>query len=402
MRTNLLLLTVALSTFIFGISSVQANSSVAEETSLSEIGSGEINGYKIVWEDKFDTGTLDEARRWSVEVNGNGGGNSELQYYRRENIGVGTEPVSGASCLIITAKKENYLNKTCTSGRLTTQNKMTVKYGKIEARIKLPKTANGLWPAFWTLGADIPTVGWPKCGEIDILEMGNSNGIKNGTQETYFNGACHWGESWNGGAYPNYAKATTNPYSLQDDFHLYTLIWDENAIKMYLDLDKYPNNSPYFEMTINGQDVVGNPRRYFHKPNFVILNLAIGGNFPQIWDINKITALNSGDAKMYVDFVRVYQKGVAGEELTSKIETALPSVSEQPDYRIYPVPASEQLNIKGSSIPAKISVFSVNGQVLFSKNHTECIEIATLSPGSYFLQITDLNGKTETHSFSKK
>lgn len=402
MKTNLLLLTVALSTFIFGINSVQANSSVAEETSLSEIGSGEINGYKIVWEDKFDTGTLDEAKRWSVEVNGNGGGNSELQYYRRENISVGTEPVSGASCLIITAKKENYLNKTCTSGRLTTQNKMTVKYGKIEARIKLPKTANGLWPAFWTLGADIPTVGWPKCGEIDILEMGNSNGIKNGTQETYFNGACHWGESWNNGSYPNYAKATTNPYSLQDDFHLYTLIWAENAIKMYLDLDKYPNNSPYFEMTINGPDVVGNPRRYFHKPNFVILNLAIGGNFPQIWDINKITALNSGDAKMYVDFVRVYQKGVAGEELTSKIETALPSVSEQPTYRIYPVPASEQLTIKGNGIPAKISVFSVNGQVLFSKTNTECIEIASLSPGNYFLQITDMNGKTENHSFSKK
>lgn len=402
MKTKIVLLSIVFSTFILSVNNVQANSSGAEKTNLSDIGSGEINGYKIVWEDKFDSGTLDEAKRWSVEVNGNGGGNSELQYYRRENISVGTEPVSGASCLIITAKKENFLNKTCTSGRLTTQNKMTVKYGKIEARIKLPKTANGLWPAFWTLGADIPTVGWPKCGEIDILEMGNSNGIKNGTQETYFNGACHWGESWNNGSYPNYARATTNPYSLQDDFHLYTLIWDENAIKMYLDLDKYPNNSPYFEMTINGQDVVGNPRRYFHKPNFVILNLAIGGNFPQIWDINKITALNSGDAKMYVDFVRVYQKGVAGEELTSKIETALPSVSEQPDYRIYPVPASEQLNIKGSSIPAKISVFSVNGQVIFSRNHTESIEIATLSPGSYFLQITDLNGKTETHSFSKK
>ncbi|MHB9143257.1 MAG: glycoside hydrolase family 16 protein, partial [Paludibacter sp.] len=116
--------------------------------------------YNLVWQDNFDGNTLDEKNNWNIEVNGNGGGNSELQYYRRENISVGPEPVSGANCLIITGKKENYLGKTCTSGRLTTQNKVTFQYGKLEARIKLPKTANGLWPAFWMLGTDIPTASW--------------------------------------------------------------------------------------------------------------------------------------------------------------------------------------------------------------------------------------------------
>jgi len=372
------------------------------ETLLTDIGSGEVNGYKVVWEDKFNDGTLDETNRWSVEVNGNGGGNSELQYYRRENISVGTEPVSGNGCLILTAKKESFSGKTCTSGRLTTQNKMTVKYGKIEARIKLPKTANGLWPAFWMLGADITTVNWPKCGETDILEMGNSNGIKNNTQEKYFNGACHWGESWNNGSYPNYAKATTNAYSLQDDFHLFTLIWDETAIKMYLDLDKYPNNTPYYEMAINGEDVAGNPRRYFHKQGFVIFNLAIGGNFTQLWDINKITALNSGDAKMYIDFVKVYQKGVTGEELTSKVKTSIPAVNAVKQFDVYPVPSTNYLKIKGDEVPAGVSIYNMAGSELISKENSSELSVAGLKTGNYVIRITDARGNVETHTFIKK
>lgn len=270
--------------------------------------------YRLVWQDNFDGTLLNETNNWTVEVNGNGGGNNELQFYRRENISVGAEPTSGKNCLIITAKKENFSVKSCTSGRLTTVNKVSFKHGKIEARIKLPKTANGLWPAFWLLGKDYPTSGWPKCGEIDILEMGNVDGIKKGTQDKLFNGACHWGESWNGGAYPNYAKATTNSYGLQDDFHLFTLVWDDNAVKMYLDQDQYPNVAPYYEMAINQADVAGNASHYFHKQFNVIFNLAIGGNFTQIWDINQITALSSGEAKMYVDFVRLYQMTGFGEE----------------------------------------------------------------------------------------
>lgn len=244
--------------------------------------------YSLVWEDNFDGDVLDETNNWTIEVNGNGGGNNELQYYRRENISVGEEPVSGENCLIITAKKETYLTKTCTSGRLTTQNKMSFKYGKLEARIKLPHTANGLWPAFWLLGKNISSVGWPRCGEIDVLEMGNKAGITAGTQDRYFNGACHWGY-YEDGWYPMYAKATTNAYSIQDDFHLFTMIWDDESIKMYLDLDIYPNANPYYEIGVTDVSSDKGTYYYFNKQFFLIFNLAIGGHFPDIFNINNVT-----------------------------------------------------------------------------------------------------------------
>lgn len=266
-----------------------------------------------MWEDNFDHPVLNETDHWTVEVNGNGGGNNELQYYRRENISIEQHP-SGVNCLVISAKRENFGGKVATSGRLVTRENVSAKYGKMEARIKLPLTANGLWPAFWMMGDDFSKVGWPRCGEIDILEMGNTNGINRGTQDKYFNGACHWGESW---AY--YAKDNTAAYSLQDDFHLFTMIWDETAIKMYLDLDKYPNNSPYFEMKIDGQRVAGQVSYYFHKPFSFLFNLAVGGNFTGITgnsNISKITALptDGSPVKMYIDYVRIFQKGIAGEE----------------------------------------------------------------------------------------
>ncbi|HRZ96746.1 MAG TPA: glycoside hydrolase family 16 protein [Paludibacter sp.] len=263
--------------------------------------------YKLVWEDDFEKCTINK-KNWTIEVDGYGGGNRELQYYRKQNIRIEKEPVTGEKCLVITAKTQNFKGKPATSGRITTQYKKTFKYGKIEARIKLPKTADGLWPAFWMLGVDKNEVDWPKCGEIDILEMGNKKGIDNGTQDRYFNGACHWGESWNGGSYPNKGIPTTNDYSLQEDFHTYTLIWTQDSIIMYLDIDKFPNAKPYFQMPIVGENLPNQTSLYFRKPFYIIFNLAVGGTFPQIYDINQISALANGNAKMYIDYVRVYQK----------------------------------------------------------------------------------------------
>lgn len=272
-----------------------------------ETGSGEVDGYALVWQDLFNQSPLNQDN-WKIEINGNGNGNAELQYYRAENISIGKEPDSQKSCLIITAKKESYEGRSFTSGRLNTDGKHKFTYGKIEASIKLPKTANGLWPAFWMLGADYATNGWPHCGEIDILEMGHTDGIKGNKTEKYFNGACHWGY-YEGAGYPNYAKACTAPYSLQDGkFHLYTLIWDENAIKMYLDLDKNPDVTPYYEMAITDRSTDKSPGNYFHKDCFILFNLAVGGYFTGILNPAQITALPDEEAKMYVDFVKVYQK----------------------------------------------------------------------------------------------
>jgi len=269
--------------------------------------------YKLVWKDDFDKPVLDK-KTWTAIVNGDGAGNRELQFYCRENITIAKEPVSKENCLVITAKKEKFKGNDCTSGRLSTKGKMSIKYGKVEARIKMPKTANGLWPAFWMLGADQDVSVWPKCGEIDIVEMGKKTGIDNGVQDRYFNGACHWGESWNGGSYPNKGISTTNDYSLQDGFHTYTMFWTPDSIKMYLDLEKYPNAKPYYEIPILGENLPNQTSRYFRKPFYIILNLAVGGTFSEIYDINKITALKNGDAKMYVDYVRVFQKKTGNEE----------------------------------------------------------------------------------------
>ncbi|HLP05173.1 MAG TPA: glycoside hydrolase family 16 protein [Paludibacter sp.] len=276
--------------------------------------SGNVN-YRLVWHDEFDNPRLD-ARTWTIIKDGKGGGNKELQYYRRQNIAIGSEPGTGESCLVITARKENYRSRPGTSGRITSSNKMYFRYGKIEARIKMPKTANGLWPAFWLVGEGYPTVVWPKCGEIDIVEMGNADGIRNNVQNRYFNGACHWGEEFNHGKYPNYGKPTTSEYSLQDGFHLYTLVWDKESVRMYLDQDKYPDANPYFEMPIQGEDLPNNPAHYFHKPYHVIFNVAVGGNFPHIYNIEEVTALKDGEATMYVDYVRLYQQGTPEESIS--------------------------------------------------------------------------------------
>jgi beta-glucanase (GH16 family) len=270
-----------------------------------------------VWEDNFDDGKLNK-KIWTPMVSGDGAGNNEIQYYRAQNISLGVERETKAKCLIITAKKGEYKKKPCTSGRISTARNISVRYGKIEARIKMPKTANGLWPAFWMLGADHDQVNWPKCGEIDILEMGKKTGIHNNVQDRYFNGACHWGESFNGGSYPNKGVFTTNDYSLQEAFHTFTLIWTPDSIHMYLDMDLRPNAKPYFELPIVGEGLPNETSRYFRKPFYIIFNLAVGGNFPNIFDIEKITALESGEAKMYVDYVRVYQKGDAEEMFIQK------------------------------------------------------------------------------------
>lgn len=300
------------------------------------------NEYQLQWSDEFE-GTELNRDYWNVEDNARGGGNAELQYYTPRNISIEKHPVTGESCLVLTAKKEDYGNRPCTSARLNTQDKVTVHYGKVEARIAFPYTADGLWPAFWMLGNNLAKnlgnnddvdktkaalakqgrVVWPKCGEIDICEMGHHKGIENGTQDRYFNGACHWGESFNNGAYPNVGGFYTADYPVQGDFHLFTLVWTEDSIAMYLDQDKYPETAPYFQLSLRNKEV-NQPGHYFNHPFYLVLNLAVGGFFPNMPAAEKyptritfddpsfqrVTALpaDGTPVKMYVDYIRVYTK----------------------------------------------------------------------------------------------
>lgn len=297
--------------------------------------------WELVWSDEFEADTLNTAY-WNTEDNARGGGNAELQYYTPKNITFERHPETGDKCLVLNAQRENYKNRPCTSARLNTHDKVTVEYGKVEARIAFPYTGNGLWPAFWMLGNNLAKnlgnnddidkqkaelakqnrVVWPKCGEIDICEMGHHYGIENGITDRYFNGACHWGESFNNGAYPNYGQFNTVDYPVQGDFHLFTLIWTEDTIAMYLDHDKYPEVEPYFQLSLRGKEV-NEPGHYFNHPFYLVLNLAVGGFFPNMPAAEKypevipmddpsflkVTALpeDGTPAKMYVDYIRVYR-----------------------------------------------------------------------------------------------
>ena len=352
-----------------------------------QVGTGETDGYKLVWQDLFD-GTSLNLDRWNIEVNGDGGGNAELQYYtaRLDNVRVGDDG-EGNGCLILTAKKEVYNGKQCTSGRITTKNKIAFKHGKIEAAIKLPQTANGLWPAFWMMGNDFDQVGWPRCGETDIMEFGNATGIANGTQDRYFNGACHWGTAWND--HRQHANAITNSYSLQDgEFHIYTCIWDQDKVAMYVDLDKNPNASPYYIMTIPETTTdQTHPGYYFHKENFILFNLAVGGNFPGIWDINGITALNEGNnyqQSMYVNYVKIYQKGTS-DESTNFADPGDTTMGGVDGFAAAEMEISYAAGVVTLPVAGDIQVYSASG-ALVASGRGEQLSVDGLAAGMYIVK----------------
>jgi beta-glucanase (GH16 family) len=263
------------------------------------------DGYILIWEDEFDKGFLDTTQ-WNVEVHSRVY-NDELEAYCKENVTVGEEPESGRSCLVLTARKQVCDDKQFTSGRLNTKGKFEFKFGKVEARIKFPDTADGLWPAFWLLGHN-GRAGWPLCGEIDMVEIGHVSGIQSGRQAYAFNGACHWGCPTDGRVeHLSHAAHHNNAYSLEDDFHLYTMIWDENSIKMYLDQDKHPKVEPYLELDISDMSDPASPGPYFHHPFYLVADLAVGGQYTGILSPEGITALKNGPRSMYIDYIKVYQ-----------------------------------------------------------------------------------------------
>ena len=266
--------------------------------------------YTLVWNEDFTDGSLDR-NVWNIEVNADGGGNNELQYYCEKAVTVGAEPTTGKQCLILTATKESAGGRDCTSGRVNSKNKMYYTFGRIEARIKFPNTANGLWPAFWQMGNNFDQVGWPRCGETDLIELGHQDAFAAGTQDRYFNGAMHVGRRWD--QVWSEANSVTWDYSVEDTFHIVSMVWTPTSIDMYM--DDVP--TPYFHANLEPNDDADyNRQLVFGKPNFVIANVAVGGNFPGIYAVNQVSALANGPRSMYIDWIRIYQRGDANQSFT--------------------------------------------------------------------------------------
>ena len=246
-------------------------------------------GRPMVFNDEFNT---INAAVWSDQT-GDNVSNHERQYYTSgKNESIQFDPSINSNVLVLEARQENPANYQCwygkceyTSARLVTQGKKTFKYGRIEARMKIPHT-QGIWPAFWMLGEDINTVGWPNCGEIDIMEHVGYNAE---AKRVY--GTIHG---------PNYSGSNGigNPYNLVENvnagYHVYAVEWTATSISWYVD------NNLYFTQTKAQVETKG--RWAFDHPFYILLNNAVGGDWPGLPDGSSVFPQS-----LYVDYVRVYQ-----------------------------------------------------------------------------------------------
>jgi beta-glucanase (GH16 family) len=260
---------------------------------------------KLVWEENFDGPTLNPLN-WTYDIGdgcaiGNcGWGNSEMEYYTNSANNVRIEN----GHLVIQARREDVGGQPFSSGRIKTSGRVSFKYGTLEARIKVPQVSNGLWPAYWMLGSTGGT--WPHNGELDILEMGFAGAIAAGKANKTVSTALHWWTENPGGytGHASYAKDTvTEAAELSNDYHLYKLTWDKTFVTVSID------NSPYYKIDLTG----GNGLDAFNNPFYILLNLAVGGNYPDIHSVAGVTAPLPGE--MDVDYIRLYQDITKGDEL---------------------------------------------------------------------------------------
>ncbi len=243
----------------------------------------------IVWSDEFNGDAID-SETWVYDVGGGGFGNGQFEYdtARHENSYI----TNGN--LVIEARRENYFGSSFTSARMLTQGRFAFKYGTLEARIKLPNTANGLWPAFWMMGNNTGAIAWPGCGELDIVEMGSKAGIEQGLQQRKINCALHYSDA--GGTHGMVDAWTNAPVDLTLDYHRYKMSWTPTDITFYLD------DVPYGSWDITA-DYLGE----FHQPFFPILNIAIGGYNPSYTGVYSVDAVTATfPVRMYVDWIRLY------------------------------------------------------------------------------------------------
>ncbi|MBM7555693.1 carbohydrate binding domain-containing protein [Halanaerobacter jeridensis] len=271
---------------------------LAEEGTKTEADENKVENWELVWKDEFNGEEVNE-EKWTFEVgNGHkqgipGWGNAELQYY---TDGENAKIEDGK--LVITAREEqvsdSYGSYDYTSTRMITQNKFSKAYGKFEIRAKMPE-GQGIWPAIWMLGSDIGEVGWPKCGEIDIMEyIGDSPSKVHGTVHGPVSGGAGIGSTYK---LPDGEK-------FSEEFHTFMMEWDEDEVEFYVD-------DTLFHVV--NKDEVGDKEWVYDHPHFLILNLAVGGHWPGNPD-----ETTEFPQTMEVDYIRVYEdtnsEDITGEE----------------------------------------------------------------------------------------
>ncbi|MCA9137429.1 MAG: glycoside hydrolase family 16 protein [Planctomycetales bacterium] len=243
----------------------------------------------VVWSEEFDGDSIDRSI-WTHDVGGHGFGNGQLEYNTRrpENSYVRN------GSLVIEARRESYGGNAFTSARMHTQGGFAFQYGDLEARIKLPDTADGIWPAFWMLGNNFPGTVWPKCGEADILEIGGKDGIEKGLQHRKINCALHFaGVDEQKTSLVQWFDA---PADLHLDYHLYRISWTPKHMKFLLDGKEF-----------GSWDITSPEMKEYHQPYFPILNVAVGSwttSYTGLDTPEKISA--TLPARMHVDWIRLY------------------------------------------------------------------------------------------------
>ncbi len=235
-------------------------------------------GKTLVWRDEFN-GTELNLSDWTFELGAGGWGNNELQYYRPENT------LFSDGKLIIEARKEGFGGAAYTSSRLITKGKEEFKFGRIDIRAALPE-GQGIWPALWMLGGNISTVNWPACGEIDIMEL-------IGSQPNRVHGTIHYGANTSQHQYIGNSKALAGTAKFSDEFHVFSIVWEQDKIIWLLD------DVQFYQIT----PTLVAPAAYpFNQPFFFIFNVAVGGQWPGSPD-----GTTNFPQRMIVDYVRVFQ-----------------------------------------------------------------------------------------------
>ncbi len=273
---------------IFAGCAKEATPDTAPETSVTKTETPQLSGYNLLWSDEFDGDTLNE-ENWNRELREPGWTNNELQEYTDSDDNIF---VRDGKLVLKAIKTEKDGKEYYTSGKVNSQNKRDFMYGKVVVSAKVPE-GQGLWPAIWMMPQDEQFYGqWPKCGEIDIMEV-----LGNQVDTAY--GTLHYGEPH---AEQQGTVVLTDGSTFASEFHEYSVEWEPGEFRYYIDGEHYLTINDWFT-AVNGEDEKPYPAP-FNQPFFVQMNLAVGGNWPG----NPDETTDFDNAEFEIDYVRVYQK----------------------------------------------------------------------------------------------